>query len=104
MKKSQPNHYLTMKESYPEYFESVEKLGEVARSSGPLDKKTAHLVQLGAAVASKSEGATHSHTRRLLEMGVAKEEIIHAIMILVSTIGFPAVMAGISWANDVIEK
>jgi len=50
----------------------VEKLGETAKNAGPLDKKTAHLVQLAAAVANNND------------------------------IGFPTVMAGVSWAEDVM--
>ncbi|MCK5551837.1 MAG: carboxymuconolactone decarboxylase family protein, partial [Deltaproteobacteria bacterium] len=46
----------------------------------------------------------HSHTRRALEAGVTPEEIYHALVLLISTAGFPAVSAGVSWVNDVIEK
>jgi alkylhydroperoxidase/carboxymuconolactone decarboxylase family protein YurZ len=31
-------------------------------------------------------------------------EIYHAIVLLTSTIGFPAVSAALSWARDVIEE
>ena len=32
------------------------------------------------------------------------DEIYHAIVLLTSTIGFPAASAALSWARDVIEK
>jgi alkylhydroperoxidase/carboxymuconolactone decarboxylase family protein YurZ len=46
----------------------------------------------------------HSHVRRAHEAGAKKEEIYHAIILLTSTIGFPAVSAAISWADDVLEE
>jgi alkylhydroperoxidase/carboxymuconolactone decarboxylase family protein YurZ len=39
-----------------------------------------------------------------LQSGNDAAEIRHAIILLTSTIGFPAVMAGLSWANDVIKE
>jgi 4-carboxymuconolactone decarboxylase len=35
-------------------------------------------------------------------MGAHPDEIRHAILILINTIGFPTVMAGVSWAEDVM--
>lgn len=84
--------------------EAIENLGSTAVDEGPLDRKTAHLVKLAAAAVSGSEGAVHSHTRRALEAGAAADEIYHALLILVSTVGFPRVAAAISWADDVIRK
>lgn len=103
MNKSMPSHYQKVKKMYPDFIASIETLGETLQNAGPLDKKTAHFVQLAAAVADKSEGAVHSHTRQLFQMGANAEEIRHAILLLTSTIGFPTVMAGLSWANDILE-
>ena len=103
MSKKIPNHYLKVKEKHPEFMDAVEKLGETSKEAGPLDKKTAHLIQLAAAVASHSEGSTHSHTRQLLQMGANEAEIRHAIILLTNTIGFPNVMAGLTWAKDIID-
>ncbi len=103
MKQEKPAHYQKVKKAFPEYITIMEKLGEAAGNAGPLDEKTAHLIQLGAAVTNKNEGAVHSHTRQLMELGANPQEIHHAIILLTSTIGFPTVMAGISWANDILE-
>lgn len=103
MKKKIPNHYEMVKKYHPEYISAVESLGNVAKESGPLDRKTAHLIQIAASVTSKSEGAVHSHTRRALESGATADEIRHSVIILTNTIGFPAVMAGLSWVNDVLD-
>lgn len=95
-------HYETVKKYHPEYLEAVEKLGETVKKDGPINEKTAQLIQLSASIASKSEGATHSHTKRALEAGASKEEIRHCVLLLTNTLGFPTVMAGLSWVNDIL--
>ena len=42
--------------------------------------------------------------RRALQAGASQEEILHALLLLVSTIGFPQTMAAISWSQEVLEK
>jgi AhpD family alkylhydroperoxidase len=78
-------------------------LGTAVRHTGPLEEIVVQLIQLGAAAAIRSEGAVHSHTRRALEAGATPEQIRHTLISLTSTIGFPTVVAAISWADDVIE-
>jgi 4-carboxymuconolactone decarboxylase len=97
-------HYETVKKYHRDYLDAVEKLGDAAKNAGPLDEKSAQLLQLAASVTLKSEGATHSHAKRALEAGATHEEIRHAVLLLTNTIGFPNVMAGLSWVNDVLEK
>ena len=104
MKKKIAKHYEGVKKFHPEYVEAVEKLGAVARKSGPLDAKTTHLIQLAASIACRSEGAVHSHTKRALDEGARPEEIRHTVLILTNTIGFPNVMAGMSWVNDILDE
>lgn len=102
MAKTIPKTYQDLKKNYPEFLDAVESLGKVTSSAGPLDEKTGHLIQLSAAAASRSEGAVHSHVRRALEAGAQPDEIRHAVILLTSTIGFPNVVAALSWANDVM--
>ena len=97
-----PEQYRTRKKRYPDLFAAVESLGETLKRQGPVEEKNAHLIQLAAAAAIRSEGAVHRHTRRALDAGASVEEIRHALLLLISTIGFPGVMAALSWAEDVI--
>lgn len=99
-----PNQYDKLKTQLPDYLQAVERLGAAVREAGPLDERQAHLVQLAAAAATRSEGAVHSHTRRALAAGATPEEIRHALILLTSTIGFPQVVAAITWAEDVLEQ
>jgi AhpD family alkylhydroperoxidase len=102
-KEKLPKQYLQIKKRHKKYFNAVEELGTVIRQEGPLDERTAHLIQLAAAATVHSEGAVHSHVRRAINAGVTPEEIHHAIILLTSTIGFPTVVAALSWAEDVIK-
>ena len=103
MTSTKPNQYLSVKERFPDYLDAVESLGQTLKKQGPLEEKMAHLIQLAASVAIRSEGAAHSHTRRALEAGASPDEVYHTLILLTSTIGFPNVMAGISWVDDVVE-
>ncbi|RJG11149.1 carboxymuconolactone decarboxylase family protein [Pseudomonas cavernicola] len=85
-----------LKQQYPEYFDAVEALGAAVHHAGPLDEQVIQLVQLGAAAATRSEGAVHSHVRRALAAGATPEQIHHSLISLTSTIGFPTVVAAVS--------
>jgi len=100
-----PKHYRSIRERFKEYGEALDQLGKAVRSSGPIDDKTSHLIQLAAAAAIRSEGGVHSHARRAKEEGASPEEVYHSLILLTSTIGFPNVAAAISWVDDLfIEK
>lgn len=101
---SELDTYRRFKQQYPDYFAAVEALGTAVRHAGPLDEQVIQLVQLGAAAAIRSEGAVHSHVRRAMEAGVTPEQIHHTLLSLTSTIGFPTVIAALSWADDVIGR
>ena len=103
-KKTEPKLYLQLKKRHPEYFDALDGLGQAVRKAGPLPEETAHLIQLAAAAAIHSEGAVHSHVRRALEAGASPEEIRHALILLTSTIGFPSVVAALSWTEDVLGR
>jgi AhpD family alkylhydroperoxidase len=103
-KKPTPKYYQSIVKQYPHYMAALDAVGEAAASAGPLPEKTRHLVQLGAAAAIRSEGAVHSHARRALAAGATREELQHAVISATSTIGFPNVMAALSWINDVTQR
>jgi 4-carboxymuconolactone decarboxylase len=99
-----PAQYLGIQKKYKGVIKAVENLGKAAKAAGPLNEKTARLIQLAAAASVRSEGSVHSHVRRALAAGAKPDEIRHAIILLTSTIGFPSVSAALSWAEDVLEK
>ncbi|MEF8822651.1 MAG: carboxymuconolactone decarboxylase family protein [Desulfohalobiaceae bacterium] len=96
-----PKHYQKMQERYPAVLDAVGQLGRTIRESGPLPEKEIQLIQLAAAAAVKSEGGVHSHARRAMEAGASAEEVRHALLVLISTLGYPNVAAALSWLDDV---
>lgn len=72
-------------DEYPDLWKAVQRLGEVVNEAGPLDARTRRLINLAFAIASNSEGATHSHTRRALAEGA---------------LGWPHAIRGLTWAQD----
>ena len=95
--------YLKIKERHPHFMNAVEALGKSTKEAGPLAEKTTQLIQLAAAAAIHSEGAVHSHTKRAIEAGASVDDIYHALILLTSTIGFPSVVAALSWVDDIVQ-
>ena len=98
-----PEHFRSMKQRFPEVIAASEELGRAAKAAGPIDQKTAHLIQMAAATAIRSHGAVRSHARRALEAGANTQELYHSVLVLISTLGLPVVAAAVGWIDDVIE-
>lgn len=98
-----PSIYQKFTEKYPAVFKDYKQLGISCREAGPLDAKTQDLIKLGIAMGCNSRGGVMSHTRKALEAGAAPEEIYQAVLLSLTTIGFPNMMAAMAWVNEVIE-
>lgn len=99
-----PGRFLKFKDSYPKVFQAYESLGIAAAEAGPLNKKEIALVKLAIAAGAKMEGAVHSHTRRALDAGASAEEIRHVVLLAVTTLGFPSMMAILSWVDEILDQ
>ena len=77
-------------------------MGLKCQSAGPLDAKTRYLVNLGIAVGAVSPGAVKSHARKALEHGASNEELYHALLLALTTVGFPSMIAAMGWVEEVI--
>lgn len=98
-----PKHFLKMQDRYGDVMAKLKELGEATDKAGPIDTKTAHLIQIAAAAVMRSEGAVHSHARRAMKAGVPADEIRHAVMLTLPTIGYPNMAAAMSWVDDILE-
>jgi alkylhydroperoxidase/carboxymuconolactone decarboxylase family protein YurZ len=103
MMKEYPSHYTWLMGEFGNVLEAHQAFGKELHQAGPLDEKTAQLIQLAGAASVRSEGAVHSHAKRALKAGAEKAEIYHSIILLASTIGFPAASAALSWAREIVE-
>lgn len=85
---------------HPKVWDAFANLGEACHDTGPLDEKTRRLVKLALAVALRHEGAVHSATRNALHAGVTREELEHVAILAITTIGWPAANAALTWIED----
>ena len=90
-------------DKHPEVAKGYNQLGDAVHHAGPLDEKTRALIKLGISTGARLEGAVHSHARKALAAGVSHEEMRHAVILSLPTIGLPSMMAALSWVDDVLE-
>ncbi|MBI1295611.1 carboxymuconolactone decarboxylase family protein [bacterium] len=98
-----PNAYQSFQEQYPDVFNAYNQLGSAVHSQGPLEETTRDLVKLALAIGIGSEGAVHSHTRKALASGATPEEIRQVVLLSLPTIGFPKMMAALTWVEDILK-
>jgi 4-carboxymuconolactone decarboxylase len=101
--KELPGRYQQYKQEFPKISQAYDAIGLLTGKAGPLDEKLVQLIKLGMAVASSQEGAVHSHTRRASEAGATREEIRQVALLALTTVGFPRMMAGLTWIDDVLK-
>ena len=98
-----PHVYTAFRDRFPDISEHQDRLASSIDSAGPLDEKTSRLIKLGIALGTQSDGAVRSNVRKAREAGATRDEIEHAILLGLTTRGFPATVAAWQWMNDVGE-
>ncbi len=99
-----PEVYQQFSHRFPAVKEAFDALGAAEHEAGPLGEKERRLIKLGIAVGAESEGAVRSHVRKLLGIGASQDEILHTIVLALTTIGFPATNAALAWAEEVLAE
>jgi alkylhydroperoxidase/carboxymuconolactone decarboxylase family protein YurZ len=97
-----PAPYQKFLAHYPDLAQAYERLALACHGAGPLAEKERRLVKLGIAIGQQSEGAIKSHARRALEGGASPEEVRHVVLLSLTTVGFPAMIAASEWVEEVI--
>ena len=98
-----PSIYEEFRRDYPEIAEAYDSLASTSHQAGPLDRRARRLVKLAMAVGCESSGAVRSHVRKALDEGIGRAEIEHTIVLGITTVGLPPVVAALTWARDVFE-
>ncbi len=99
-----PKVYEKFTGKFPDVFKDYKQLGQTCRSAGPLDAKCQDLIKLGIAIGANSRGAVMSSTRKAMESGATKDEITHAVLLALTTTGFPNMIAALQWVDSVLEE
>jgi 4-carboxymuconolactone decarboxylase len=101
--KYSPKYYKDFKKRYPEVAKSYEQLALDCTKAGPLNKKTQHLVKLGIAIGIGSEGDVQNHAMQALADGVSPDEIRQAVLLSVTTAGFPTMIVTMQWVEEILS-
>ena len=98
-----PKIYENFTKNFPDVFKDFKQLGISCRDAGPLDPKSQDLIKLGIAIGANSRGAIMSNTRKALATGATPEEIMHTVLLSLTTTGFPNMIAALNWTNEVLQ-
>ena len=104
MDKYLPQPYTRFNEAHPDVARAYQALGQACHEQGgPLDTRIRHLIKLGIATAVQSDGAVKSHARQALDAGASAEELRHAVLMALTTTGFPRTVAALQWVDEVLQ-
>ena len=85
--------YTVFKKDFPHINASHEALGEkIHKESGPLPDKLRWLIKVAISGASRHQLALETHIKKARAAGATEEEIKHALLLLIQTVGFPTFM------------
>ena len=100
--KYSPEYFNDIKKRYPDVADCFDTLARYTSNAGPLDKKCQAMLKLGVAIGIGSEGDVQNLVGQALDIGVTAEEIRHAVLLSVTTAGFPAMIVAMRMAEDII--
>ncbi len=99
-----PKKFMKFVEDFPDVAKAYEDMGNAAHKAGSLDEKTRALIKIGISTGARLEGAVHSHVRKAIDAGVSKEEMRHAVLLSLPTIGLPSMMAALGWIDNIFDN
>ena len=99
-----PEKYEGFARRYPDVWEAYRALGERCHEAGPLSDRERRLVKLGLAMATGQDGAVHAQVRQALRARLSPDEIRHAALLAIPTVGFPSAMAILAWVEDLASR
>jgi alkylhydroperoxidase/carboxymuconolactone decarboxylase family protein YurZ len=81
------------KKEFPDIYTKHEALGkEIHENSGPLQEKSRWLIKIAVSAACNHKRALETHIRKAKAAGVTDEEVVHALLLVIQTAGFPTFM------------
>jgi alkylhydroperoxidase/carboxymuconolactone decarboxylase family protein YurZ len=99
-----PGTFKRFSQKFPELAAAHQRTAEHVSTIGPLDARMCELIKIGICVGAGLESALRSHVRRAAQQGATETEIEQAIMLAMTTCGFPRTVAAWSWAQTQFER
>ena len=88
-----PKPYARFAAQFPAVLAKNEELGTfIHDNGGPLDEKTRWLVKLGISAAARHQTGVSTHVKKARQAGATEPEILHALLLVIPTCGFPTFM------------
>lgn len=89
--------YTKFKAEFPDLSARINETSHAIHvGGGPLDERTRALIKVAVSGAAGHLTALETHVVAAREIGVTDEEILHSLLMLVSTCGFPTFMEAYS--------
>ncbi len=99
-----PRTFTRFTEKFPELREAHEGIARIADQAGPLDRRQCELIKMGICMGAGLESAFRSHVRRAREHGATTAEIEQAVLLAMTSVGFPRTAAAWQWAWKQIDQ
>jgi 4-carboxymuconolactone decarboxylase len=85
------------KKEFPAVYKAHEALGkQIHEKSGPLSEKTRWLMKVAISGAGNHKIALETHIVKAREAGATDDEIMHTLLLIIQTTGFPTFMEAYS--------
>ena len=98
------NIFTRFKEEFPEVYAKHEALGkEIHEKAGPLEEQSRWLIKICISAACNHKRALATHVKKAKAAGVNDAEIKHALLLLISTAGFPTFMKAYGVMDNLVD-
>jgi AhpD family alkylhydroperoxidase len=93
--------FTSFKNDFPTIYAKYEEFGqELHLNGGPLPEKMRWLIKLAISGATGHHRALETHRAKAAAAGASDEEILHALLLLIPTCGFPTFMEAYKTFKD----
>jgi alkylhydroperoxidase/carboxymuconolactone decarboxylase family protein YurZ len=95
----------SIKESYPDIYDTVVQLNETVFTGKVLDYKTQKLIAIAIAASNADKRAIQKQIQSAVsEFGVTKDEVMDVLRVVLLTSGMPAFIKSVGILNEVFKE
>ena len=98
-----PKSIKSFKTFFPKAWEAYDMLEDACYQDGPLGEKTCRLIKMAVTASALMERSTKVHVQLALEAGASEAEIRQAMLMILTSRGFPGTVIALQWADEVFE-